>query len=93
MIMVPCYNEGDKELRKTIDSIMDTSYPDSNKVLVVVADGDITGKGETKSTPEVISSILQYHRSPQDTMYDCTSVGPDERSHNRAKVYYGTKKK
>lgn len=92
MIMVPCYNEGDKELRKTIDSIMDTSYPDSNKVLVVVADGDITGKGETKSTPEVISSILQYHRSPQDTTYDCTSVGPDERSHNRAKVYYGTKK-
>jgi len=44
MIMVPCYNEGDKELRKTIDSIMDTSYPDSNKVLIVVADGDVTGK-------------------------------------------------
>ena len=32
IVMVPCYNEGDKELRKTINSVMDTTYPDDNKV-------------------------------------------------------------
>ena len=44
MVMVPCYNEGESELRKTIKSILDTDYPQENKVLVVVADGIITGK-------------------------------------------------
>lgn len=44
MIMVPCYNEGETELRKTIKSILETDYPQENKVLVVVADGIITGK-------------------------------------------------
>ena len=33
MIMVPCYNEGDNELRKTIKSVLNTTYPDENKVL------------------------------------------------------------
>jgi chitin synthase len=31
MIMVPCYNEGDNELRKTIKSVLNTTYPDENK--------------------------------------------------------------
>ena len=44
MVMVPCYNEGETELRKTIKSILETDYPQENKVLVVVADGIITGK-------------------------------------------------
>jgi len=44
MVMVPCYNEGESELRKTIKSIVDTDYPQENKVMVVVADGIITGK-------------------------------------------------
>ena len=52
MIMVPCYNEGDNELRKTIKSVLNTSYPDENKVLLMVADGLVTGDGEDMSTPE-----------------------------------------
>lgn len=43
-VLVPCYNEGEGELRKTIKSILDTDYPQENKILVVVADGIITGK-------------------------------------------------
>ena len=87
IVMVPCYNEGDKELRKTIDSVMDTSYPDDNKVLLVVADGNITGKGERFSTPEVLSKILGYKMNPSDRMYKCKSIG--ELTENRAKLYYG----
>jgi len=88
IIMVPCYNEGDKELRKTIDSVMDTTYPDDNKVLLVVADGNITGKGEKMSTPDTLAKILGYKQSPTDRAYDCKSIG--ELTANRAKIYYGT---
>eukprot|EP00986_Skeletonema_menzelii_P010559 scaffold5178_cov141-Skeletonema_menzelii.AAC.6 len=88
IVMVPCYNEGDKELRKTIDSVMDTTYPDDNKVLLVVADGNITGKGEKMSTPDTLAKILGYKQSPTDRAYDCKSIG--ELTENRAKIYYGT---
>jgi chitin synthase len=88
IVMVPCYNEGDKELRKTIDSVMDSSYPDDNKVLLVVADGNITGKGEKKSTPETLSKILGYTMSSGDRTYKCKSIG--DLTENRAKLYCGT---
>ncbi|KAL7538293.1 hypothetical protein ACHAXR_008439 [Thalassiosira sp. AJA248-18] len=87
IVMVPCYNEGDKELRKTIDSVMDTSYPDDNKVLLVVADGNITGKGETFSTPETLAKILGFTTSPADRTYKCKSIG--DITENRAKLHYG----
>ena len=88
IVMVPCYNEGDKELRKTIDSVMDTTYPDDNKVLLVVADGNITGKGEKMSTPDTLAKILGFKQSHTDRAYDCKSIG--ELTENRAKIYYGT---
>ena len=87
IVMVPCYNEGPKELRKTIDSVMDTTYPDDNKVLLVVADGNITGKGERMSTPETLANILGYKMSPSDRTFKCKSIG--ELTDNRAKLYYG----
>ena len=88
IIMVPCYNEGDKELRKTIDSVMDTSYPDDNKVLLVIADGNITGKGERMSTPETLAKLLGYKMdSKEGKVYNCKSIG--ELTENRAKIQYG----
>mmetsp|Transcript_3655 Transcript_3655/g.8103 ORF Transcript_3655/g.8103 Transcript_3655/m.8103 type:complete len:1279 (-) Transcript_3655:212-4048(-) len=87
IVMVPCYSEGDKELSKTIGSVMDTSYPDDNKVLLVVADGNITGKGETYSTPEVLAKILGYTMNPSDRTYKCKSIG--DLTENRAKLFYG----
>jgi len=87
IIMVPCYNEGNKELRKTIDSVMDTTYPDDNKVLLVVADGNITGKGEKISTPETLSKILGFEMKSSDKSYSCNSIG--DLTENRAKVYHG----
>ena len=87
IIMVPCYNEGDKELRKTIDSVMDTSYPDDNKCLLVIADGNITGKGEKMSTPETLAKLLGYKMNPNEKVYNCKSIG--ELTENRAKIKYG----
>jgi len=89
MIMVPCYNEGDNELRKTIKSVLNTTYPDENKVLFMVADGVVTGDGEDMSTPEHLANILGFDidEFEDDTFeYDCIGV---THTKNRARVYHG----
>lgn len=89
IVMVPCYNEGTIELRKTVNSVFDTTYPDDNKVLLVIADGIVTGKGEKLSTPDTIANILGYKQRHTDRAYDCNSIC--ELPTNRVKIYYGTK--
>eukprot|EP00580_Thalassiosira_gravida_P015401 CAMPEP_0201665904 /NCGR_PEP_ID=MMETSP0494-20130426/6900_1 /ASSEMBLY_ACC=CAM_ASM_000839 /TAXON_ID=420259 /ORGANISM="Thalassiosira gravida, Strain GMp14c1" /LENGTH=1070 /DNA_ID=CAMNT_0048144943 /DNA_START=115 /DNA_END=3327 /DNA_ORIENTATION=+ len=89
MVMVPCYNEGDNELRKTIKSVLNTTYPDENKVLFMVADGLVTGNGEDMSTPEHLANILGFDIDDfeDDTFeYDCIGVAHTK---NRARVYHG----
>jgi hypothetical protein len=70
-----------------VHSVMDTSYPDDNKLLLVIADGNITGKGERCSTPETLAKILGYTMNPNDKVYSCASIG--ELTENRAKLQYG----
>ena len=92
MVMVPCYNEGDKELRKTIQSVVETDYPDESKVLLVIADGIITGRGESMSTPQVLAKLLGFTFNKEaDTAHFYKSIGSSER--NRAFVYHGTHKR
>jgi hypothetical protein len=85
MILVPCYNEGEKELRKTIASILQTDYPD--KVMVVVADGIVTGRGEYFNTPTVLANILGFRLDKHDEAYQYKSLGTS--GENRASVYSG----
>ena len=88
MITVPCYNESDQELRKTIDSILLNDYPDENKILVVVADGVITGKDQTMSCPETLANILGFEFDPADAAYPYKSLGAKRT--NYASIYSGT---
>ena len=88
MVMVPCYNEGCDELRKTIDSVLMTEYPEDKKVLVVVADGMVTGKDERCSTPKYLSEILGFEIQEIDQAYEYKSVGA--KTVNYASVYAGT---
>lgn len=88
MIMVPCYNEGEKELRKTINSILDSNYPEEHKVLLVIADGIITGRGEYFNTPATLARLLGFSLdSKRDKAYAYKSLGSS--SENRASVYSG----
>mmetsp|Transcript_5847 Transcript_5847/g.16870 ORF Transcript_5847/g.16870 Transcript_5847/m.16870 type:complete len:1154 (-) Transcript_5847:347-3808(-) len=92
LVMIPCYNEGDKELRKTIKSVLDTEYPDDNKVMLICCDGLITGRGEACSTPETIAKMLGYTMDmKRDTAHYYKSIGANTR--NRAFVYHGIYKK
>jgi hypothetical protein len=88
MVMVPCYNEGDKELGKTINSILESNYPSDHKVLLVVADGIITGRGEYFNTPATLARLLGFSLdSKRDQAYSYKSIG--EVVENRASVYSG----
>ncbi|KAL3908079.1 MAG: hypothetical protein SGILL_008620, partial [Bacillariaceae sp.] len=89
MVMVPCYNEGSAELRKTINSVLKNEYPDENKVVVVVADGVITGKDEKQSTPEVLGKILGFDFDPADASYPYQSQGDGEKQTNYVSLYSG----
>jgi chitin synthase len=69
--------------------VLNTSYPDENKVLFMVADGLVTGNGEDMSTPEHLSNILGFDidEFEDDTFeYECIGV---VHTKNRARVYHG----
>jgi chitin synthase len=87
LVMVPCYNESDKELRKTVDSVLENDYPDDRKLLVIVADGVITGAGETMSCPETLASLLGFDFDPSDAAYPYNSLGAN--TTNYASIYSG----
>ncbi len=87
LVMVPCYNESDKELRKTIESVFKNDYPDDNRVMVIVADGVITGAGEKMSCPETLASLLGFDFDPTDVAYPYKSLGTN--TNNYASVYSG----
>mmetsp|Transcript_10251 Transcript_10251/g.29218 ORF Transcript_10251/g.29218 Transcript_10251/m.29218 type:complete len:2089 (+) Transcript_10251:609-6875(+) len=91
LVLVPCYNESDSELRKTIDSVLMNDYPEENKVMMVVADGVITGKGEPCSTPETLGRILGFTFEGDDEAYEYQSIG--KKTQNFASVYSGTYEK
>jgi chitin synthase len=91
MVMVPCYNESDKELQKTIDSILMNDYPEENTVMVVVADGVITGRDQPRSTPETLGQILGFEFDPKESAYEYSSIG--NKTQNFVSVYAGTYEK
>ena len=88
--LVTCYSEGEASLRTTLDSISNTHYSDSRKLLFVVADGMITGAGEKKSTPDICVSLLDADpRFGTPTPMSYMAVASGAKAHNRAMVYAG----
>ncbi|OAG32181.1 chitin synthase [Nematocida displodere] len=56
ILMTACYSEGREGLKATLDSLCQQEY--DNKLIVVVADGVITGSGNDASTPEILKSLI-----------------------------------
>lgn len=89
--LVTAYSEGEMGIRTTLDSIAMTDYPNSHKVILVICDGIIKGKGETMSTPDIVLGMLKDHSTPPEEVqpFSYVAVATGSKRHNMAKVYSG----
>lgn len=89
--LVTAYSEGMEGLRTTLDSIATTDYPNSHKLILVVCDGIIKGKGEQFSTPEITLGMMRDHAVHPDEVqaFSYVAVASGSKRHNMAKVYSG----
>lgn len=89
--LVTAYSEGLEGMRTTLDSIAMTDYPNSHKVILVICDGIIKGKGEKLSTPDMVLSMMKDHTVPVNEVqpFSYVAVASGAKRHNMAKVYAG----
>lgn len=89
--LVTCYSEGQEAIRSTLDSIATTDYPNSHKVLLVICDGNIKGRGEEFTTPELVLGMMSDHTIlPSEVeAFSYVAVASGSKRHNMAKVYSG----
>jgi chitin synthase len=91
VLLITCYSEGLESIKGTVESLATTDYPDDRKLLFVIADGIITGSGETVSTPDVCLSLMHFD-NPADreaVPMPYVAVAAGSKQHNCAKVYAG----
>ncbi|KAF7727755.1 Chitin synthase, class 3 [Apophysomyces ossiformis] len=89
--LVTCYSEGVEGLRTTLDSIATTDYPNSHKLILVIADGLITGHGNSASTPDICLSMMRDFLVPTEEVQPCSyvAIADGTKRHNMAKVFAG----
>ncbi|CAO3597381.1 unnamed protein product [Absidia cylindrospora] len=93
VMLITCYSENTEGIRATVESLSRTSYPDDRKLLLLIADGIITGSGETMSTPDMCLSLISFNpqrpdlQQPEPQSYIAVANGA--KMHNCAKVYAG----
>ncbi|KAI5186724.1 chitin synthase [Nematocida homosporus] len=92
IMMTACYSEGREGLKATLDSLCLQDY--TKKLIVVVADGFITGSGNEASTPDILKSMIrpsddvpsEYSTTPQQYI----SIAAGAAKLNHAEVHAGT---
>ncbi|KAG5357726.1 Chitin synthase 3 [Yarrowia sp. B02] len=91
MCLVTAYSESIDGLRTTLDSITTTDYPNSHKLIVIIADGIIKGSGNDMSTPDICLSMMCDMPIPEDQVkpFSYVSTSSGSKRHNMAKVYSG----
>ncbi|KAI8393599.1 chitin synthase-domain-containing protein [Radiomyces spectabilis] len=90
-MVVTCYSEGEEGLRTTIDSLANTDYPSSHKLLLVICDGIIIGSGNGASTPDIVLSMMKDDLVPRNQVKASSyvAIADGTKRHNKAKVYAG----
>jgi len=89
--LVTAYSEGAEGLRTTLDSIATTDYPNSHKLVLVICDGMIKGKGEDLTTPDICLGMMKDHAVlPHEVQaFSYVAVASGSKRHNMAKIYSG----
>jgi chitin synthase len=89
--LVTCFSEHRAGIKVTLDSLAATTYNNNQKLLFIVADGDVTGAGQELSTPNIIKSMISIPTGmpPEPEPYSYVSIGYGAMRHNMAQVYSG----
>ncbi|KAH9997760.1 chitin synthase-domain-containing protein [Russula compacta] len=89
--LVTAYSESVEGLRTTLDSLATTDYPNSHKLILVIADGMVKGTGNDKTTPEICLSMMkEFVIEPEDVEgHSYVAIADGHKRHNMAKVYAG----
>jgi chitin synthase len=89
--LVTAYSESVEGLRTTLDSLATTDYPNSHKLILVIADGMVKGAGNDKTTPEICLSMMkEFVVEPEDVEpHSYVAIADGHKRHNMAKVYAG----
>ncbi|KZT51785.1 glycosyltransferase family 2 protein [Calocera cornea HHB12733] len=89
--LVTAYSESVEGLRTTLDSLATTDYPNSHKLLLVIADGTVFGADNALSTPEIVLSMMHEFIIPKDEVepHSYVAIADGHKRHNMAKVYAG----
>lgn len=86
---VPCYTEGDEEIRKTVNSLASLKYDDKRKLLLIICDGMIVGSGNDRPTPRIVLDVLGANPQVDPEPLSFLSLGEGTKQHNMAKIYSG----
>lgn len=89
--LVTAYSESEAGLRTTLDSIATTDYPNSHKLILVIADGQVIGDGNTLPTPQICLGMMKELVIPADQVEpnSYVAIADGEKQLNQAKVYAG----
>ncbi|THU86005.1 hypothetical protein K435DRAFT_373679 [Dendrothele bispora CBS 962.96] len=89
--LVTAYSESVEGLRTTLDSLATTDYPNSHKLILVIADGMVKGDGNNLTTPEICLQMMKdFIIAPEDVEpHSYVAIADGHKRHNMAKVYAG----
>jgi len=89
--LVTAYSESVEGLRTTLDSLATTDYPNSHKLILVIADGMVKGAGNNLTTPEICLSMMKECIIPPNEVepHSYVAIADGHKRHNMAKVYAG----
>ena len=89
--LVTAYSESVEGLRTTLDSLATTDYPNSHKLILVIADGVVKGAGNTMTTPDICLSMMKDFVIPPEEVeaHSYVAIADGHKRHNMAKVYAG----
>ncbi|KAK6067389.1 Chitin synthase 6 [Seiridium cupressi] len=86
---VPAYTEDEESLRKALDSLTALQYDNKRKLICVICDGVIIGKGNDRPTPKIVLDILGVDPKVDPPALPFKSVGNGNEQLNYGKVYSG----
>ncbi|KAJ1033061.1 hypothetical protein NDA16_000340 [Ustilago loliicola] len=89
--LVTAYSESFEGLRTTLDSLATTDYPNSHKLLLVIADGIVKGADSDISTPDICLSMMKDLVIPAEEVEgnSYVAIADGYKRHNMCKIYAG----